>query len=117
MISKVISDNTEIYGVSIRHILLRNHGVKSILIFLKNAYSYVLSKEVTKLLKLKYYFTSNGVRHLDNRDLYIRKIILNLNKSRKRSNKIVDYLEEKFKEDLEPDYVICDSIFELKFGL
>lgn len=112
-----LSDKTEIYGVSIRHILLINKNVERILTFLKSDYSYVLSKEVIKLLKLKYYFTSTGIRPLNNRDLYIRKIIFNLNKRRKYNQKIMDYLNEKFKEDIEPDYACCDTIFELRFGV
>ena len=112
-----IPASTEIYGVSIRHILLRNHGVKSILIFLKNDYSYILSREVIKLLKLKYYFTETGIRPLTDRDLHIRKKILNFNKRRKYNQKVMDYLNEKFKEDIEPDYVQCDTLVELKFGL
>ena len=117
MITIYLTDTTEICGVSIRHRILRNQDIKCVLNFFKNNPSYVLSKEVAKLLKLKYYFISTGIRRLDIRDLYIRKIILNLNKSRKYSNKIVDYLEIKFREDIEPDYVMCDSVFELRFGL
>lgn len=112
-----LSDRTEIYGVPIRHILLRNQGVKSILILLKSDYSYVLSRKVIKLLKLKYYFTETGIRPLNDRDLYNRKIILNFDKKRKYNQKIMDYLNEKFKEDIEPDYVFCDTIFELRFGV
>lgn len=117
MITQAISDNTEIYGVPIRHILLRNQSVKSILTFLKSDYSYMLSREVIKLLKLKYYFTSTGIRPLTDRDLYIRKRILNFNKRRKYNKKVMDYLNVKFQEDIEPDYVQCDTLFELKFGL
>ena len=112
-----VSETTEIYGVPIRHILLRNQGVKSILIFLKSDYSYILSREVLKLLKFKYYFTETGIRPLTDRDLYIRKIICNFDKRRKYNQKVTDYLNEKFKEDIEPDYVQCDTLFELKFGL
>lgn len=117
LISYKIPASTEIYGVPIRHILLRNQGVKSILIFLKSNYSYVLSKEVIKLLKLKYYFTSTGIRPLNDRDLYIRKVIYNFNKKRKYNQRIMDYLDEKFKEDIEPDYVFCDQLIELRFGV
>ena len=117
MITQTISDNTEIYGVPIRHILLRNQGVKSILIFLKSDYSYILSREVIKLLKLKHYFTSTGICPLNDRDLYIRKVILNFDKRRKYNQKVMDYLNEKFKEDIELDYVQCDTLVELKFGL
>lgn len=112
-----LSETTEIYGVSIRHRLLRNQGVKSILIFLKNDYSYVLSREVIKLLKLKHYFTSTGICPLNDRDLYIRKRILNFDKKRKYNQKVMDYLNAKLEEDIEPDYVFCDTIFELRFGV
>lgn len=112
-----LSDNTEIYGVSIRHILLRNQDVKSILICLKSDYSYVLSREVIKLLKLKHYFTSTGILPLNDRDLYIRKVILNFDKKRKYNQKVMDYLNEKLKEDIEPDYIFCDNLFELRFGI
>lgn len=117
MIPYYISEATEIYGVSIRHILLKNQSVKSILSFLKSDYSYILNREVIKLLKFKYYFTETEIRPLTARDLYIRKIILNFNKRRKYNQKIMDYLNEKFKEDIEPDYVQCDTLFELKFGI
>lgn len=112
-----IPASTEIYGVPIRHILLRNQNVKSILIFLKSNDSYVLSREVIKLLKLKHYFTSTGICPLNDRDLYIRRTILNFDKKRKYNQKIMDYLNEKFEEDIEPDYVFCDTIFELRFGV
>ena len=117
LISYKIPASTEIYGVPIRHILLRNQSVKSILTFLKSDYSYMLSREVIKLLKLKYYFTSTGIRPLTDRDLYIRKRILNFDKRRKYNQKVMDYLNVKFQEDIEPDYVQCDTLFELKFGL
>lgn len=112
-----LSDKTEIYGVSIRHMILRNQDLRQILILLKSNYSYVLSKEVVNLLKLKHYFTSTGIKHLSNRDLYARQVILKFNKRREYSQKITDYLNEKFKEDIELDYVQCDTLVELKFGL
>ena len=87
------------------------------MIFLKSNDSYVLSREVIKLLKLEYYFTSTGIHPLSDRDLYIRKVILNFDKKRKYNQKVMDYLNEKFEEDIEPDYVFCDTIFELRFGV
>jgi hypothetical protein len=117
MIPHYLNEATEIYGVSIRHILLRNQSVKSILSFLKSDYSYILSREVIKLLKFKYYFTETEICPLTDRDLCIRKIILNFNKRRKYNQKIMDYLNTKFEEDIEPDYVFCDNLFELRFGI
>ena len=117
LISYKIPSSTKIYGVSIRHRILRNQDVNYILPLLKSDCSYVLSREVIKLLKLEYYFTETGIRPLTNRDLHIRKIILNFNKRRKYNQKVMDYLNEKFKEDIEPDYVQCDTLIELKFGL
>lgn len=113
----IIFDTTEIYGVSIRHMILRNQNINYILTLLKSDCSYVLSKEVVKLLKLKYYFTKSGIKRLSNRDLYVRRIIRNFNKRRNYSHKITDYLNEKFKEDIEPDYISCDKIIELRFGM
>ena len=117
MITIPLTDTTEIYGVSIRHMILRNKDVKYILIFLKSNYSYVLSKEVIKLLKLQYYVTPTRIVRLSNRDLSIRKIILNFDQRRKHSHKIMDYLDAKFKEEIEPDFTFCDQLIELRFGM
>ena len=112
-----LSETTEICGVSIRHRILRNQDVNNILFLLKSDCSYVLGRGVIKLLKLKYYFTESGIKSLSNRDLYIRQLILKFNKRRKYNQKLAEYLNEKFKEDIEPDYVQCDTLIELKFGL
>lgn len=117
LISYKIPASTKIYGVSIRRRIFRDMHIGVILEYLKTDQSLLLDREVIRLLKFNYKIVNNKVQRISPQSMTIRKSIIKFNIHRKHIHDVINYLEQTAFENIEPDYVQCDTINELRYGI
>ena len=114
----VVNLNTRI-GLSTVRTLIVTNQIKTIKDFLKSDCRLFLQDGVVKLLHSKYAWSyrHNAPYRIAEKDEKNRENLIKFNRKRKAIQDYINYLESDTFEDIELDYTISDSVFELKFGL
>lgn len=114
----VVTLNTRIGLYTVRTLILTNQ-IKTIKDFLKSDCRLILNNGVIKLLHSKFgwSYRHNAPYHITERDKKSRESLIKFNRKRKVIQDYINYLESDTFEDIELDYIISDSISDLKFGL
>lgn len=114
----VVTLNTRIELSTVRTLILTNQ-IKTIRDFLKSDCRLILQNGVIKLLhsKFAWSYRHNAPYRITERDEKSRESLIKFNRKRKVIQDYINYLESDTFEDIELDYIISDSISDLKFGL
>ena len=113
-----ITLNTRIGPCTVRTLIVKNQ-IKTIKDFLKSDCRLILNSGVSKLLhsKFAWSYRHKAPYRITERDEKSRENLIKFNRKRKAIQDYINYLESDTFEDIELDYTISDSVFELKFGL
>ena len=108
---------TSIVGKTTMEKAIFEHRIKDIYTELKKDPTLTLGHDVVSRLKCAFIITEEGVKPLSFIELKQRRKLLKFNNHRVRMNNFIEYLERKAAEEVEQDYISCDIVFELRFGL